>query len=264
MPISGKEVQLLKRRLDEIQQELLDRFGAKMLYAEYHPRPSDLFEYFVLYNAALSADPSQLLIGTPFTRGNARSAHYIPFGLVKPHKTAIKMGRTLIPNITCSAETAAWAFWFDKSLLPGLRPDIVVREGRFEIRPDYSEGRTLLLKDNSAFAEYCLERPANMGLNSFLEETPSGLKIGKSIYFRAKNEFRCPPLIIECKSYGARLGNPQVYAEHAQKVVIVSPEKLYEPKKENILTVRVSSEFDMSKLRADLRPHIERFLEHKL
>jgi len=48
-----------------------------------------------------------------------------------------------------------------------------------------------------------------------------------------------------------------VYADYAARVVLVSPEKLYEPKKENILTVRVNSEFDNSGLRADLRPHLE-------
>jgi hypothetical protein len=257
MPISREEVQLLKQRLHEIEQELLNRFGAKMPFAEYNPRPSDLFEYFVLYNAALSTDPTRLVIGVPFTRGDARSAHFIPFGLNKPHKTAIKMGRTLVPSITCLSESTEFAFWFDRSILPGLRPDIVVRKGHFETKTDYSRGYTVLLKDDSWFAEYSLTRATDIEHDSFFEQTPSALRIGKSIYFNAKNEFRHPPLIIECKSYGARLGNPQVYSDHADRVVIVSPEKLYEPKKENMMTIKVSPEFDYDELRGKLRPHLQ-------
>jgi len=257
MPISREEVQLLKQRLDEIRLESSTKFGVEMSYAEYDPRPSDLFEYFVLYNAALSNDPSEIIVGRPFTRGDARSAGWIPFGLTKPHKTAIKMGRTLVPNVVCSRKSVTAAFWFDKSLAPRLRPDIVVRKGRFEVKTNYSKGCALLLRDDSPFAGYSLEPPADLGPDSFVEETPRTLKIGQTVYFGARSEFRHPPLIIECKSYGARLGNPQVYADYAARVVLVSPEKLYEPKKENILTVRVSSEFDNSGLRADLRPHLE-------
>jgi len=189
MPISREEVQLLRQRLSEPRLELSARFGAEMSYAEYDPRSSDLFEYFVLYDAALSIDPCGIIVGRPFTRGDARSAGWIPFGLTKPHKTAIKMGRTLVPNVVCSRKSVTAAFWFDKSLAPRLRPDIVVRKGRFEVKTDYSKGCALLLRDDSPFAGYSLEPPADLGPDSFVEETPRALKIGQTVYLEQEASF---------------------------------------------------------------------------
>ena len=64
--------------------------------------------------------------------------------------------------------------------------------------------------------------------------------------------------MFECKSFGARLGNADKYSEYADVVVVVSPEKLYRPKAENLYIVRVEAGFDNSDLRKKLRPFVER------
>lgn len=103
-----------------------------------------------------------------------------------------------------------------------------------------------------------------MGLEGIEIEVPKGFFIekstfeGKFVYFKAKDEFKHPPLIIECKSFGARLGNPQKYAELGQEIIIVSLEKLYEPKLENIYLIRVGKSFDDEELRENLKPFLEK------
>jgi len=260
MPIAWREIQTLKNSLEAIREELMRRFGTKLEFAEFKPRPSDLFEYFVLYNSALALDPTELKIGHPFTRGDFRSTGWIPSGIVKPYRTPIKMGKTLVPSITCKVEGTEFNFWFDKTLAPRIRPDIVVRTGHFETGEDYAKGHFWLLKDGLFFAEYSLEEhPESPGY--FVERTHGPPKRGETVYFKAATEFKTPPLIIECKSYGARLGNPEVYADYARTVLLVSPEKLYEPKRPNIIRISVKKDFENRELREKLRPHLRRLIQ---
>jgi len=259
MPIAWKEIQTLKGSLEVIREELKKRFEAELEFAEFRPRPSDLFEYFVLYNSALALDPTELKIGHPFTRGDFRSTGWIPSGIVKPYRTPIKMGRALVPNIACKVEGAEFNFWFDKTLAPRLRPDIVVRTGHFETGEDYAKGHFWLLKDRDLFAEYSLEERAES--EGYVVERTIGIpKRGETVYLRAAKEFKMPPLIIECKSYGARFGNPEVYADYAKTVLLVSPEKLYEPKRPNIIRIRVNKAFENRELREELRPYLRQLI----
>jgi len=259
MPIAWKEIQTLKNSLEVVREELMRRFGTELEFAEFKPRPSDLFEYFVLYNSALALDPIELKTGHPFTRGDFRSTGWIPSGIVKSYRTPIKMGRTLVPNITCRVEGIEFNFWFDKTLAPRIRPDIVVRTGHFETGEDYAKGHFWLLKDGVLFAEYSLEeRSESEGY--FVERTTGTPKPGETVYFRAATKFKKPSLIIECKSYGARLGNPEVYADYARTVLLVSPEKLYEPKRPNIIAIRVNQSFENLELQEKLRPYLSRLI----
>jgi len=47
------------------------------------------------------------------------------------------------------------------------------------------------------------------------------------------------------------------YADYAKTVLIVSPEKLYEPKALNIKLIRVEGDYDSFDLRSKLRPFLE-------
>lgn len=259
MPIAKKEVDLLKDKLGKIRVELAERFGCEMTYAEYRPRPSDLFEYFVFYNALLSVKPDKILLNR-IRRGNYRSSGGLPIPAVKSQRTVWKMGSTLHPDATLRKESNELSFWFDKALAPRIRPDIVVRGGHFEIRRDFPEPRIQLTRDEEPFAEYC--NRTLEGMPGYFVETQhmnwprEGMRF---ISFRAKEEFKYPPLVIECKSFGARLGNPQKYATYAESVVVVSPEKLYEPRSEKIHIVRVT-DFDEKDLRARLKPSVDAIL----
>jgi len=264
LPIAKKEVQQIKNRLEDIRHEL-QRYGAELWYAEYEPRPSALFEYFVLYNAALALKPKTLKVGIrepglmPFTRGDFRSTGFLPFAAVKSHKTLGKMGLTLLPSVVIAKDSAELVFWFDKSLVRGLRPDIVVRKGRFEYDEEYGKYARLYC-DGDIFAEYGLG-PAPTENKAYKVEATSSIVGGEeAMFFRAKKEFEHPPLIIECKSFGARLGNPQRYADYAETVLIVSPEKLYEPKAPNIKLIRVENDYNSFDLRSKLKPFLENTL----
>jgi len=260
LPISWKEIQQLRKRLEELQDEL-EKYGAELWYAEYKPRPSDLFEYFVLYNAALALEPMNLKVGIrqpglrPFTRGDFRSTGWLPFAAIKSHKTLARMGLTLSPSIVISKNEVELAFWFDKSLAKGLRPDIVIRSGHFEYTEEYGK-YARLFRDGDIFAEYGLGPAPTENKIYKVETTSSIVDREEAMYFRAKKDFEHPPLIIECKSFGARLGNPQRYADYAKTVLIVSPEKLYEPKASNIRLVRVEHDYNNFDLRSKLRPFL--------
>ena len=73
------------------------------------------------------------------------------------------------------------------------------------------------------------------------------------IYFRAREEFNYPELIIECKSFGARLGNPQKYSEYGKQVLIVSPEPLYDPKASNIKIIKIGNDFNNLEIREKIK-----------
>ena len=264
MPIAKKEVQQVKKRLEEIRCEL-QKYGAELWYAEYEPRPSALFEYFVLYNAALAIEPRALKVGIrepglmPFTRGDFRSTGWLPFAAIKSHKTLGRMGLTLLPSIVIAKDSAELTFWFDKSLAKGLRPDIVVRKGHFRYSEEYGKYARLYC-DEDIFAEYGLGPAPTENEAYKVEATSSIVGREEGMFFRAKREFEHPPLVIECKSFGARLGNPQRYADYAETVLIVSPEKLYEPKALNIKLIRVEDNYNSFDLRSKLKP----FLEHMI
>jgi len=251
LPIAGKEVQVLKTRLHELDLEFQKRFATAIRLADYHPRPSDLFEHFVLYNCVLAVDPIEvtiLLAG----RGDARGAGFIPFGMTRPYRTAARLGQCLRADIVARTLNGELALWFDKALATGIRPDIVARKGRFQHMEQYSEGHACLMKDGELFAEYRLDQPPT-DERYVIESTPKLSGSYAPIFFRARSDFFRPPLIVECKSFGARLGNPDKYAAYAEKVILVSPEPLYQPRAENIVLVRVSQDFDNIKLRTSLQ-----------
>lgn len=154
MPISKKEVGLLNQRLQEIDGELHTKFGLRIKYADYEPRPSDLFEHYVLYNAALAVGPDSLKMGK-LTRGDFRSSGILPFPGLKSYKTTWRMGETLAPDISILKEGKSVSFWFDKSLESGTRPDIVLRLGVFEVkRVDSPHTAVQLFREGELFAEY--------------------------------------------------------------------------------------------------------------
>jgi hypothetical protein len=258
MPISKREVILLKQRLLEIDQELRERYSAELKYANYKPRPSDLFEHYVLYNAALAIAPDSLVLGH-LSRGDFRSTGWVPMPGLKAYRTVWRAGRTLYPDISFTKEGKSASLWFDKSLDKGMRPDIVLRPGTFQVtQADSPHTAVQLLRNGKLFAEYedivLEEEEGHFVERQSMNWEPEGRR---EISFKAEDEFKHPPLILECKSYGARFGNPEKYSQYARVVVIVSPEKLYRPKAENLFIMRVESSFENSGLREQLRPFIE-------
>lgn len=258
MPIAKKEVDTLKRNLEEIRQELGVRFNIEMEFAEYNPKPSSLFEYFVLYNAVLSTNPTELRLNR-LTRGNFRSTGWLPIPSEKSYKTIWKMGDTLKPVII-TRNSKQLNFWFDRAIAKGLRPDIVVRTGKFEMK-DETSSHIRLFKDKEVFAEYS-DKPLEEKSGYFIETQKMDWSEGRQtqIFFRAKEEFNNPELIIECKSFGARLGNPQKYANYGKQVIVVSPEPLYEPKASNIQMIRIEKGFNNLELREKLKSFFEKLL----
>jgi hypothetical protein len=223
-----------------------------MQYAETSPRPSALFEYYVLYNAALATKPLEFILNQ-ISRGNFRAVAGLPIPSVKSYRTVWRMAQTIKPTIT-TKNGRAFGYWFDRALVKGLRPDIVIRPGLFEIEGEATSHITLH-RNREPFAEF-----ANQPLekkSGYINETQ---KVDwpplSYLCFRAKEDFMIPPLIIECKSFGANLGNPDEYAKHAKKVVIVSPEKLYRAKRENIELIRVGEDFNNCELRDKLLTHL--------
>lgn len=253
--IYKKEFLKLKDSLAQLKGELLRHFDVEMQYAEFRPRPSALFEYFVLYNAAMAINPHKLTLNR-VSRGDFRAVGVLPIPSEKSYRTVWKMGETIKPTMV-TQNIHELNFWFDRATVQGQRPDIVVRPGKFELRGELSSN-VQLLKDGEVFGEYAdqllEERPG------YFVETQKYEQTGGKIFhlcFRARKEYVCPPLIIECKSIGATFGNLEEYAKHAQNVVVVSPEKLYQPKRTNIHVIKVGKDFSNMDLRVALRPHLE-------
>lgn len=252
--IYKKDFLALKGSLEKLKKELLERFGVEMQYAEFRPRPSALFEYFVLYNAALATNPRKVFLNR-VSRGDFRAVGTLPIPSEKSYRTVWRMGETIKPTIV-TQEDHELDFWFDRATVRGLRPDIVVRAGKFELTGAISS-HVQLLKDGEIFAEYA-DQVLDEKTGYFVESQKHGV-LGKTVYlyFRAKEEYKSPPLIIECKSIGATLGNLEEYAKYGQNVVIVTPEKLYQPKQDNVHIIRVGMDFSNSELREALRPYLE-------
>ncbi len=253
--IYKKEFLKLKDSLEQLKKELFGRFSVEMQHAEFRPRPSALFEYFVLYNAAMATNPLKLVLNR-LSRGDFRAVGTLPIPSEKSYRTVWKMGETIKPTIV-TQNRHELDFWFDRATVRGLRPDIVVRTGKFELRGEISS-KVQLLRDGEVFAEYA-DQLLEERTGYFVESQKYTQTGGETFHlcFRARKEYMSPPLIIECKSIGATLGNLEEYAKHAQNVVIVSPEKLYQPKRENIHVIKVGRDFSNMELREALSPHLE-------
>jgi len=256
VPIAKKELNSLKKNLGKLKHELEVRFKVVLHFAEYNPQPSSLFEYFVLFNAAIATNPKELILNR-LTRGNFRSVGFLPIPALRSYRTVWKMGDTLKPTII-TRNSKQLNYWFDRSIAKRLRPDIVVRTGKYFFKSG-SNSHVKLFKDKDVFAEYSddylEEKPGY-----FVEKQKMSWSDGRqsSIYFRAKEEFNYPELIIECKSFGARLGNPQKYSKFGKQVIIVSPEPLYEPKASNIYIIRIAKDFNNLEIREKLNPFLEK------
>lgn len=131
MSIAKREVDALKKSLEEIKRELEVRFSVEMQFAEYCPKPPSLFEYLVLYNTAPATNPQELKLNR-FTRGNFRSTGFLPIPSEKSYRTVWRMGDTLKPTIM-TKNRKELNFWFDRAIAKGLRPDIIIRAGKFEM-----------------------------------------------------------------------------------------------------------------------------------
>jgi hypothetical protein len=244
---------ILRERLTEIDNELRERFGLTLQTAEFNPKKASiLFEYFVLYNVVLSVDPGELRIDLRRRSGPP----YLPLPGVKYWKTAGRFGDILEPSIVARREKNTYNFWFDRPLLyfvkgeeASARPDIVVRKGQFEFRDlAFSQEKVQLLREGELIAETGIASLSSIPKeeNGYTVLVPSYEWEQKVSYFKFRDEFIHPPLIIECKSYGAVLGNIDKYASHAETVVVVTPEKLYEPKKPNIHVLKIQNKRQLS------------------
>lgn len=251
---------VLNKQLEEIKKELREKFNVPLVIVDKNSqaqKSSVLFEYFVLYNAVLALEPDS--IKKVNLKGRGGSSLLIPG--VKYYKTIGKYGEIIEPSIIIQKGTKEFAFWFDRPFvyleerLATLRPDILIREGQFEFKDlSYQEEKAKLFKDGELIAEFGVITP------NFHKEFSYQIRIsddlfGHKIYFKFKEEFIHPPLIIEVKSFGAVLGNPEEYAKYAEKVAIVTPEKIYEPKKENLYIIRIenSKRISNEELRTKLR-----------
>lgn len=237
---------LLKQLLEEIGKEVKEKFSTSIKIPDKIARArkaSTLFEYFVLYNSVLALEPESLEIKMISRQGPS----FPPITGVKYWKTIRKCGEILEPSVVAKRDNEIFNFWFDRPVVfkkfGSLRPDIVIRKGGFEFKDlSYSqESSVQLLKEGKLFAECGIKRPSN-GNNNLLKVAFYKVFEGSpEIEFKISPDFIHPPLIIECKSFGAVFGNPQEYAEYAHHVAIVTPEKAYEPKKENLHIIRLEN-----------------------
>jgi hypothetical protein len=225
-----------------------------------------LYETFVVYNTLLALSPENLFI--QFNPHHYGGISYLPFPGDKDYKTAWRASESLKLDFTIAKDGRTLTFWYDKTFVPqtkstgGFKPDLVMRFGRFNF-----EWHGKLFRDEILVAEYGIGKINDSSMEEEGYEVTKGISIKwsdteeeKYVYFKANETFLKPPHIIECKGFGAVFGSPDVYANYARNVVIVTPEKIFQPKKENIHIVKVGRDFDNGKLKEDLRP----FLEHAL
>lgn len=251
---------ILKEKLEELNKEFLQRFNTEIKIVDKIPKgrkSSTLFEYFVLYNSVLAFDPIEVKILMRSRQGPS----FVPIVGIKYWKTLSKFGEALEPSILIKLHNKELGLWFDRPFVfkdfGSLRPDILIREGKFDFEDKSyaNETKIELFKDGELFAGVGINSPNN---DFSIKKFPEALDT-KALYFYFKEEYLHPPLIIECKSFGAVLGNPQEYAEYAKVVAIVSPEKLYEPKRENIHIIRLENNKRLSN--QDCREKLSSFLE---
>jgi hypothetical protein len=256
---------ILKKSLEEIDNELKEKFNVRLKIPDkihQKRKASVLFEFFVLYNSVLALDPEKIQI---ILRGRGGASFLIPG--IKQYKTVSKYGKTIEPSIVVQKTGEEFGFWFDrpfiyfKERIATLRPDIVIRKGKFELK-DLSykkEEKCQLYKDGILIAEFGIYSSASSFENNEYKIRISKELFGEKIYFKYKEEFVHPPLIIECKSFGAVLGNPQEYAEYGNSVAIVTPEKIYDPKKENLYVIKLENKKNLSN--KDCREKLKKFYE---
>lgn len=247
---------ILKQRLNEISNEFREKYGKDIEYAEDHQpkKAATLFEYFVLYNTILTLDPDEIV--EMYIRQRSGPT-YLPLPGVKYWKTVSKMGIGLRPSFVVRKSKKFISIWFDKPLVyfkkgneASIRPDIVIRTGNFRTKEDVNSAKFWLLKDNKIIVE-CGISNDNVQEKGYqvLESTKWE---GKKTYIKFKEEFIHPPLIIECKSFGAVLGNIEKYSSYGESIVVVSPEKLYKPKTENIYIIKLDKQLKNFELREKL------------
>jgi hypothetical protein len=232
---------ILKQNLEEISKEFNEEFGVSLRFPDKIARggkASTLFEYFVLYNSVLALEPIEVKIIMRSRQGPS----FLPVVGGKYWKTLRKIGECLEPSIVVKTFKKEFAIWFDRPFVfkefGSLRPDILIRQGKFEFQDlSYNqEEKVELFKEEKLIAGVGTKRMEGMKNYEFPYAS-----LGKPLYFYYKEEFVSPPLIIECKSYGGVLGNPEEYAKYASHVAIVTPEKAYEPKKENLHVIRLEN-----------------------
>lgn len=260
-----KDVEKIKERLREIEQEIEQKYNQKLAMKKRPRRPWVFYETFVVYNALLSLSPDILSIH--FNPLHYGGISYIPFPGVKDYKTVWRTAESLKPDFVITKNKKTMTLWYDKTFIPqtkltgGFKPDLVLRSGEFTF-----DWKGKLYKDNILFCEYGIGSNTENPNEEKGYEIIKGLPIKwdyeeeKYVYFRAKEEFLKPPLIIECKGFGAMFGNPEEYAKYAKNVLVVTPEKIFQPKKENIRIIKVGREFDNSELREQIKPYLDQIL----
>lgn len=261
-----KDVEKVKERLKEIEQEIKERYKLELKMKDRPRRPWVFYETFVVYNALLVLSPESLSI--QFNPHHYGGVSYLPLPGDKDYRTVWRAAESLKPDFTIIKNGKTLTFWYDKTFVPqtkstgGFKPDLVVRPGKFDF-----DWHGKLFKDNVLVAEYGIGKSEDKSMEEEGYEITKGLPIKwsnseeeKYVYFKANNTFLNPPLIIECKGFGAVFGNPEEYAKYAKKVVVVTPEKIFQPKKENIHIVKVARDFENLKLRDELRPFLEQAL----
>lgn len=262
---------VLQQRLIEINEDFKKKYNAPIQFKKKYPvslttldkknmpeKAAVLFEYFVLYNILLAYNPDEILELS--LKHQQSGSTYLPLPATKYWKTVFKMGRGLKPSIIARKNNRIISFWFDKPLAyfrkgetASIRPDIVIRPGNFKIEENFSSDKFRLFNENEVVVECGVSNSSILPEESY--EALEGLEWeGKRIYLKFKKEFIHPPLVIECKSFGAVLGNIQKYASYGKNVVVVSPEKLYNPEAKNIHIIRIGRQLRNSELREKIVP----------
>lgn len=251
---------ILRERLDTLNSEFKEKYNHPILFSKHNPqKASELFEYFVLYNAVLAFNPDAIVEMSLRHRGGPT---YLPFPAIKYWKTISKIGNALKPSIIVRKNDNIINFWFDKPLdftkgeASSIRPDILIRLGDFKVEKD-GDSIVRLLSDESKVVEAGI-----LAASQHLKQEDGWKTIegpdfeGKKAYFSSKDEFLKPPLVIECKSFGAVLGNIEKYATHGKMIVVVSPERLYSPKAENVRILKLDKQLENIEIRKKLVPFL--------
>lgn len=249
---------ILKERLNVIDREFKKEYGLSIQFVEYEPekeKASVLFEYFVLYNTVLAYKPDKII---EINLKQRSGPTYLPLPGIKYWKTVSKIGEAFKPSITIKKNKTIINFWFDKPLvyfkrLTSIRPDIVVRVGNFRVQDNISYDKFKLFREEELIIE-CSVSPLRPEEGYQILESLEFK--GKKVYLKFREKFIHPKLIIECKSFGAVLGNIEKYASYAKQVIIVSPEKLYQPKGDNIHLIKLGKNLESSEFRKKLIPFL--------
>lgn len=249
---------ILKERLNSIDKELKKKYGLSVQFVEYEPekeKASILFEYFVLYNTVLAYKPDEII---KINLKQRSGPTFLPLPGIKYWKTVSRTGEAFKPSITIRKNKRIINFWFDKPLvyfkgLTSIRPDIVVRVGNFRVEDNSSHDKFKLFREKELMIECSISPVKPEEGYQILESLEFK---GKKVYLKFREEFIQPKLIIECKSFGAVLGNIEKYASYAKQVIIVSPEKLYQPKGDNIHLIKLEKNLESSEFRKKLIPFL--------